>query len=317
MPSGLLSDGELDQLSRDCFIPVIPFVGEGSTVQMTEQDLSDSVGLMRLSTTGSFRSVRTARLAAQSTGSEMMLLSVGLNGDFRVRQNGKAAWLTVGDAVLYQARDEWELETRGNSRSQLIKFSRDLLPPRTRDIRETGPGLDSGAPAMTLFARYLDQLDSCAAGLTPLQRADAGHAAIALLNMALRGTEPAGPDGSDPVLLEMLQAYVRDHLAGPLTVEDLARAHHISVRQVYHLFELADMTPGVYIRTRRLRAARDLLADPTSLRLSIRRVAAMTGFPNVRTFHRAFQQEFGTTPDSWRHHGKAPEPPRRQPGVVG
>ncbi|WP_248294091.1 AraC family transcriptional regulator [Actinoplanes sp. TBRC 11911] len=273
---------------------------------MTDQDLSGSIGLTRLSTTGSFRKVRTARLAATSTGNEMMILSVGLRGDFRARQDGWDASLSAGTAVLYQAGHEWELQMRGDSQAQVLRFSRDALPAAARDVGDTGPGLSTRSPATALLGRYLHQLDASAAGLSPRQRADAGEAAIVLLTMALRDTRTAMPDASDPVFLDLLQAYVRDHLADSLTVDDLARLHHVSARHIYHLFERAGTTPGAYVRTLRLGTARDILADPAQAGLSIKQVAAMTGFPNVRTFYRAFQQRFETTPDGFRHDHRPP-----------
>lgn len=300
--SDYLSGGELDQLAADCFIPSLVRAETGCSVRFTGQELSDLVGLMRLSTRGgSFRCVRTARLAAQSTGDELMGISVGISGHSRVRQDGRPVALTLGDVVLYRARSVWELATEGNSETQLIKFSPDLLPPGVRDIGESVQGLQARSAATNLLARYLDQLDRSAADLTAVQRADAGQAAIDLVVMAFRGPDAAAPDGSELVLLDMVKEYVRAHVSEPLAVEQLARLHHISVRQLYRLFECLDTTPGAYIRRQRLLAARNILVDPRYVGFSIGRVAAMTGFTHVRTFNRAFHHEFGMTPGGWRH----------------
>ncbi|NMO52918.1 AraC family transcriptional regulator [Actinoplanes sp. TBRC 11911] len=301
MGTNYLSADEMDRLARECFMPTLVRAGQDCRVQGAEQGLSESVKLMRLTTTGALRIVRTARLAAKATGNEMMGLAVGIAGNFRVRQDGRLTAMTVGDVAMHQARNAWEMVTGSNAEIQMIKFSRDLLPPGARDIGDGVPGLRAHSPATNLLVRYLDQLGSSASDLTAVQQADAGHAAIDLLVMALRGPATAAPDGSAPVLLPAMMAYVRAHVHEPLAVERLARLHHISVRHLYSLFESVDMTPGVYIRTQRLLAARNILVDPRHIGLSIGRVAAMTGFANARTFHRAFYQEFGTTPDGWRH----------------
>ncbi|NMO50084.1 AraC family transcriptional regulator [Actinoplanes sp. TBRC 11911] len=269
---------------------------------------------MRVSTLGgSFRVVRTQRLAAKSTGDEMLGISVGISGNSRVRQDGQFAALSLGDAVLYQAHSVWELATEGDSETQLIKFSRDILPPGLREIDESIPRLRVHSAATKLLAHYLDQLDRSAADLTAVQRADAGQAAIALLVMALRSPDVAAPDGADPVLLDVVKAYVRAHLCEPLGAEELARRHHISVRQLYRLFERIDTTPGVYVRTQRLLAARNLLVDTKYIGLSIGRVAAMAGFANVRTFNRAFHQEFGATAGDWRQQANRTPAPSLSP----
>ena len=303
MSGDFLSNDELELAGREGFIPAIFRAEPGSRVRSVKQGLSPLVALTRLSTTGSLRIARTPRLAATSTGDEMMGLTVGVAGHFRVQQDGRLTALTIGDIVFHQARCACELITEARSEIQIIKFSRDLLPPGARNVVESVRGPQGRSSAMSLLAHYVDQLGRSAADLTAMQRADAGQAAIALLVMALRNPDAAAPDSSDLVLLDTIKAYVRSHIREPLDVEQLARIHHVSMRHLYHLFERADTTPGFYIRTQRLLAAYNILVDPRHAGLSIRRIAAMTGFPNVRTFHRAFHQKFGTTPDSWRHDG--------------
>ncbi|NMO50994.1 AraC family transcriptional regulator [Actinoplanes sp. TBRC 11911] len=272
------------------------------------------IGLTRLSTTGgSFYAARTEQLAAKSSVDELLGISVGIAGGSLLRQDGSLTPLTAGNVTLYQAPSAWKLATEGTTETQMIKFSRDLLPPGMRDVRQSAQRLHVHSPATNMLARYLDQLDRSAPDLTAVQRADAGQAAIALVAMALRSPEAAAPDGSEVVILEMVKAYVRDHVSEPLLIEDLARRHHISVRYLYRVFEYVDTTPGAYIREQRLLAARNMLLDPRYVGLSIGRVAEMTGFPQARTFHRAFHREFGITPDSWRHYGNS-NPSRALPG---
>ncbi|NMO56840.1 AraC family transcriptional regulator [Actinoplanes sp. TBRC 11911] len=267
---------------------------------------------MRLTTAGgSLHVARTLRLAAESTGDELLGISVGTSGNLRVHQDGRLAATAPGDVVLYQARSVWELTTAGNSETQLMKFSRDSLPPRVRDVSESIQALQIHSAATSLLGRYIDQLDRSAAELTAVQRVDAGQAAITLLVMALRGPETALPDGSDHVLLDMVKRYIKDHISEPLAIEVLARIHHVSVRHLYHLFERADTTPGAYIRTQRLLAAYNVLADPKNMGIEIWRVAAMTGFANIRTFNRAFRQKFGKAPADWRHEGRRIHPQGR------
>ncbi|WP_312034640.1 AraC family transcriptional regulator [Actinoplanes sp. TBRC 11911] len=276
-------------------------------------------GLMRLSTTRPFHIVRTARLAAKTSGDDMIGLSIGVTGNFRVRQDGRLNALTDGGTVFHQARSQWELVTGQDTEIQIIKFSRYLLPPGARGVSDDSAlALQAHSAAVNLFARYVDQLDRSAADLTALQRADAGQAAITLLVMALRGPHAAAPDGSDVVLLDLVKRYVREHVTEPFSLEDLARIHHVSMRQLYRLFEGIDVTPAAYVRRQRLQAGRDMLVDPRHIGMSIGRVAAMAGFSQVRTFNRAFLREFGTTPSDWRHDpGADPFTRGARPGLPG
>jgi AraC-like DNA-binding protein len=102
-------------------------------------------------------------------------------------------------------------------------------------------------------------------------------------------------------LIGLLREHISAHLADPdLTVTALARRHHISVRQVHAVFARAGTTPAGFVRQQRLAAARRLLADPAAARRTIAGVAAEVGFPELRTFERAFQRQYGTTPARWR-----------------
>ncbi|NMO55211.1 AraC family transcriptional regulator, partial [Actinoplanes sp. TBRC 11911] len=299
-----LSEEEMAVLGRDCSLPSVVTIGKGSRIRVSEQQLGDSVELMRLSSTGSFRVARPADLAAKSREDDLIEASVDIGGNIQLYHDGRLDAPTPGGTVLFSARSEWDVVIHGNSEAQSIKFSRDLLPPGVRDIGASVRRLHVDTVATHMFARYLDQLDRSAADLTAVQRYDASQAAINLLVMALRSPDSAAaPDGSDPVLLDMVKAYVRGHLAEPMSVDQLARQHHVSEKFLYRIFERIDTTPGAYVRTQRLLAARNILIDPENVKLETWRVATMTGFASVRTFNRAFYREFGTTPNDWRQHG--------------
>jgi AraC-like DNA-binding protein len=102
-------------------------------------------------------------------------------------------------------------------------------------------------------------------------------------------------------LIGLLREHIRNNLADTdLTVTELARRHHVSVRQVHAVFARAGTTPARFVRLRRLAAARRLLADPAAAGRTIAGVAAAVGFAELRTFERAFQRQYGTTPARWR-----------------
>jgi AraC-like DNA-binding protein len=195
----------------------------------------------------------------------------------------------------------------------LTENSRALLPLRTAEITDAcARSMDPAAPAMQMLSGYLGRLFEVADDLTASQRLDAGRAAIDLLALVLRDLTPSvlGGDGSEGVLLDMMRMHVREHLADPnLRVEELARRHHVSVRQAYSLFERIGTTPGAYLRKQRLIAAQAMLSDPRHGWLRVSDIAAAVGFLDIRTFERAFRRQYGMTPASWRrehrHSGSA------------
>ncbi|MFJ8595021.1 helix-turn-helix domain-containing protein [Streptomyces sp. NPDC093598] len=90
------------------------------------------------------------------------------------------------------------------------------------------------------------------------------------------------------------QAYVEEHLAGPLSVPDVARAVGISHTHLTRVFRAeTGLTVVSYIRHRRLQRARHLLSSST---LSITAVAAAVGIADLQAFNKACRRELGASP---------------------
>ncbi|MFD1523497.1 helix-turn-helix domain-containing protein [Pseudonocardia yunnanensis] len=270
------------------------------------QALSRGLTLVQATCWGSRSAVRTDRMAARASEGNRVVFAVQLAGRGHMIQRGRFAELAVGRGVLAEARSPCTWVTPTEARYLTLSFSRELLPLRAAEIGEAcARSMDPAAPAMQILVAYLGRLFTIADGLSAPQRLDAGHAAIDLVAMALRGVVPSVPagDGSAAVLLEMMLTHVREHLADPrLQVGELARRHKVSVSHVYTLFERIGTTPGAYLREQRLRAAKAMLSDPRYAWLGMSGVAAAVGFVEPRTFERAFRRQYGMTPKCWREH---------------
>lgn len=93
--------------------------------------------------------------------------------------------------------------------------------------------------------------------------------------------------------------FIRAHLNSPmLTPDNLARAHFISRRKLYEIFEKAGEGPADFIRRERIQAAARALEQNDTL--PIASIAFDVGFADVTTFTRAFRRYFGATPTDWR-----------------
>jgi transcriptional regulator GlxA family with amidase domain len=90
-----------------------------------------------------------------------------------------------------------------------------------------------------------------------------------------------------------------------ITVADLARAANLSQSRFGDLFsQQMGMSPGRYLRHRRLERARLLLQ---STYLSVRQVMAAVGFNDPSHFSRDFRRAYGASPRAWRARtGPAP-----------
>jgi len=296
------SGEELEDVASEFFIPVIARTGPDYRGRVALHELGEALTLSR-SHWGQMSAVRTGRMVARASADNLMLFCVYSAGRGRVRQRDRFVELAAGTGVLAEARSRYERVSSTEARSLSLLFSRELLPLCTAEITEAcARSMDPASPAMQVLSAYLGRLFEVADGLTASQRLDAGRAAVDLLAMVLRDVTPSVPggDGSAGVLLEMMRTHIRKHLADPeLRVEELARRHHMSVRQAYILFERIGTTPGAYLREQRLLAARTMLSDPRHASSECRKSRLPSG-SSTCTFERAFRRQYGTTPAGWR-----------------
>jgi AraC-like DNA-binding protein len=100
-----------------------------------------------------------------------------------------------------------------------------------------------------------------------------------------------------------VQTYIGRRLADPgLTPDGIARAHNVSLRQLYKAFARAELSLEQWIIDQRLEAARTHLARPTGQRRSIAATARAWGFPDPSHFARRFRDAYGMTPRAWQQH---------------
>ncbi len=98
-----------------------------------------------------------------------------------------------------------------------------------------------------------------------------------------------------------MRVYAAQHLFDPdLTPGAIARAHNVSLRQLYKAFAEAGLSLEQDIVTRRLEAARARLASAAGRRRSIAATARATGFRDASHFARRFRAAYGMTPREWQ-----------------
>lgn len=92
--------------------------------------------------------------------------------------------------------------------------------------------------------------------------------------------------------------YIGAHYREPLSRKELAQAVGYNESYISHLFSQQLGTTFVdYLTALRLKDARDLLGNPE---LTVSQVSMTLGFGSIRSFNRAFFQEFGINPRTFR-----------------
>ena len=120
------------------------------------------------------------------------------------------------------------------------------------------------------------------------------HALVAELMLAAQETGPIAED--DPVRLST--AYIEQHFAEKVSVDDLARVAAVSPSYLIRLFKRQmGTTPHDYLLRYRISRAKELLAETT---LPSAAIAVQVGFASESNFSYRFKQMVGQGPRAYR-----------------
>ncbi|MGH4031061.1 GlxA family transcriptional regulator [Actinomycetota bacterium Odt1-20B] len=144
-----------------------------------------------------------------------------------------------------------------------------------------------------------------------LVREDLGAAYASLLtrHMVLPPHREAGQVQDTPPpppgdALNGLLAWVDERLGTPLSVDDLAAYLGVSPRTLARRFaDRLNTSPGAWLLSRRVAAARTLLEDTE---LPVEAIAARVGLTSAVNLRRRFRSAVGTTPGAYRRAFRVP-----------
>ncbi|MFI1855290.1 helix-turn-helix domain-containing protein [Streptomyces sp. NPDC020480] len=172
----------------------------------------------------------------------------------------------------------------------------------------TARPLPSSGGAGALLSDLIEGLATQAALVEARQALWLGSAVVDLTVALLSGVadlgDPARSRSRQATLLDEIKTYVDLRLANPeLAPLGIARAHHISLRYVHHLFQQDKQTVRGYIRERRLEHCRADLLSPGLATESVGRIMGRWGFRDAAVFGRAFKRAYGLSPAEYRRRG--------------
>jgi AraC-like DNA-binding protein len=270
----------------------------------TRSRINDLGTLGVQSTTGSAATiVRTTRLAKDDTEPSIVVSVVG-SGSSSIRHHEMTSHLAPGDVTAYWSIEPYAATFQNNTVRHSYTVALDALGLPLSIVRsQLGRRVGNGTVLSSVVASHLSQLATAAHLLTPAERDALEQPTLDLIRVLLlnNGTDsPAnGPLGE--TLEVRLMSHLELHFADPgLSVGAVAHAHGISERYVQLLLSRRGTTFGEWIRTRRLAAAAEYLADPTKRFITISAIALRWGFSDHSHFSRAFRATYGVTPRQWR-----------------
>ena len=217
-----------------------------------------------------------------------------------VRTAGGVLEIPAGGFLLHSKAREHEYITPHGGPTRSVQLPRAAIA-RLAPWLEEAPlrALPPGTPGAALAMGYAGLL----AGDAPVARHQLEGAAShlhELLAGVIAGVQPR-PEAADIPRLTLIR---RDILAridrAELSLEHIARLHHITTRQVQRLFAAEGTCFSDFVREQRLTRARAMLADPAQRQRRVLEIAMDSGFDDFSAFSRAFRRHFGITPTEAR-----------------
>jgi AraC-like DNA-binding protein len=254
-----------------------------------------------------FRLTRTPR-HVRMEAPPVVALAVQAHGQGRFTQFGRDQLVGPGDLMLSDLTAPYSFSWTGDGGSRAFQTTYDQLGLPVDVVRKASGRL-AASPLHDLVHGHLRRLSRTAGELAT----DPGAAALgtattelvrALLASAAQDERFSRPVLADTLLTRVL-AHVRQHLADPsLGPQGIARAHSVSVRQLYKVCAAADLSLEQWIIDQRLEAARTALVSPAGLRRSIAATARAAGFRDASHFTRRFRAAYGVNPRDWQQLGR-------------
>lgn len=256
---------------------------------------------------------RTPQLIRRSgRASAMLKVSLQVEGDAVIEQDGRVALLHPGDLALYDTSRPYTLRFDTDTRLIVLSFAAGALPvPRDEVSLVTATTFPFESPLGRVVSPFLAGL---AQGLVHLPDADGerlAHTALDLLVTVISGElrEGVAQDPRRQLRHEVLES-IEQMLADPdLSPAQIAERHYISTRHLHALFAEQGITVGSWIRQRRLEHIRRDLADPMLADVPVAQLAARWGLLNAAHFSRLFRGTYGSSPSAYRQSvgGAAPQ----------
>jgi AraC-like DNA-binding protein len=207
-----------------------------------------------------------------------------------------------GEISLTDFSSPFEWRAAGDSTSMWFQFSYAELCLPAETIRSAVGDL-AASPLYELFQTHLLQLYRFLDEDVPASAAESlGSATLELARAAIATVgqgDLARNDAANEALVTRIEAHVQQHLADPaLSPESIARAHSISVRQLYKLWSEKEHGLAEWIMRGRLEGARRDIARGGSP--GIAAVARRWGFTDATHFGRRFRGAYGLSPREWK-----------------
>ncbi len=253
----------------------------------------------------SIRSAGDLRLSIRRSP-ELLVLLVQ-DGTATLRDGDERIDLGAKDLALVALGSSAELRSTG-ARFEIFSLppaplARLLGVPRSA-VRLHAPRVTPRSPALAEYLRQVARLLTSGVFAVPevyardIVRVQAIDMLTAVIVEAFELTNRSEDDASrDVAVLRRAIAEMREHLAEPISIPEVAHAAGVSVRGLQLVFQRQlEVSPILHLRQLRLEAARSALVDGAATGTTIAEVARRFGYSNGGRFSTHYRDEFGESP---------------------
>jgi AraC-like DNA-binding protein len=239
---------------------------------------------------------------------ERLALAVQEIGSGSLSQGDNACRVHTGELMLVDLTAPYEFSWTGHGASLAFQIDYSELGLSVETVRAAAGRLRS-SPMYALVLHHLSGLRPISDALQgtrsgPMLGTATAHLVRALLTSAADDDKHQRAAMSG-VLFSRITWYVRQHLADPqLTPAQVAAEHHISLRYLYKIFALHNLSFEQWLIHERLEGACRQLLSPGAQHLPIAAVAARWGFTDPGHFTRRFRHAYGIPPREWRRQNQ-------------
>lgn len=297
-------------LTSQNFVPldVHPLTSPASFVGRVERTDRGALSVFRIEHSAAVVA-RTPQLIRRRAA-DLIKVSLQLEGDGLIEQDGRVALLHPGDIAIYDTSRPYTLRFDTATRLIVLSFPLTYLGvPREHLTLVTATAFPLESPLGAVVNPFLAGLARSLVHMPDEDGERLAQTALDLLMTVVSGELRQGVR-QDPKrqlrheILASIEALLGD---ADLSPAQIAERHFISTRHLHALFEDQGVTVSAWIRQRRLEHLRRDLADPLLADIPISQLAARRGLPNAAHVSRLFRATFGESPSRYRRSTGAAE----------
>lgn len=276
----------------------LSWVGPGATLSMTAWQFGD----LDFALFEGDQGVSVEPAVRQRAPWAGLVVGMCLGGEVALEQVGRSVVLGDGHFTFFHGHAPYRITTDGPHRWLVCRLRFLRIGTDTQSVA----GLLAGDMAASGTAGELlaDLLRGAAASRDTLRAGGKLHCADAIHSLVRavveEGAAPSGPrPATDP--FGLYTQWLEERIQTPgLDAEQVAAAHHVSVRHVRAVFAGNGSTVSSFVRERRLEHLRHDLLDPSLATYTVAGLARRWGLDNPAAANRLFRAQYGLPPAAYR-----------------